>query len=73
MDPLDELLFVLTLVEGAACLAFAFMAVLVAPYSLHDQRLIAHLAMFGIAALALLMTAALGDCYHRARHHRSQQ
>lgn len=64
MDPLDDLLFAVTLFEGGVCLACAFMVVLVAPYSHHHHRLQSHLTLFAVAAIALVLTAALADAYH---------
>jgi len=61
MDVVDDLLYVLALCESYAVLVCAFMVVLVAPYSHHHHRLMEHLSMFAIAALALLVTAALAD------------
>lgn len=73
MDPVDDLLFVLTLLESAVCLAFAFMLVLLAPYGAGSARLMTHVGMFGVAALTLVVTAAVGDGYHRLRHSRSKR
>ena len=71
MDPVDELLFLATLIEGSLCLACAFMVLLVVPFSHHHaHRLTTHLAMFAVAAIALVLTAALADCYHRLKHER---
>ena len=68
MDVFDDFLFVVVLVEGAVCLAAAYAVALLALYGLHD-RLPLHLVIFGVAAVVLVLTAAVGDTY-RARHHR---
>jgi hypothetical protein len=72
VDPFDDLLFVLTLLESAVCLACAFTIVLLIPYGGDYARLTPHVGLFAGAALMLLMTAAVGDGYHRLRRHRSK-
>ncbi|HLH21656.1 MAG TPA: hypothetical protein VK066_03990 [Chloroflexota bacterium] len=67
---LDDLLFVLVVLEGAVCLAAAYMVMLLAASGFHD-RLPLHLMVFAGSAGALVVTAAVADgCRgYRQRHH----
>ena len=69
MDSWDDLLWVLTVLEGAVCLVGVYIVVLLAPYGVHHLRL--PLTLFAGAACALLVTAAIADVYHGIQgHHR---
>lgn len=72
MKVLDDLLFVLVVLEGSVCLGAAYAITLLALYGFHD-RLPLHLGIFGASAGALLLTAALADGFRGRcqRHHSS--
>lgn len=67
MNRLDDVLFMLALLEASVCLACAYMVVLVASHDVHHHRVLVHLGMFGVAVLALLLTAAFADGVHALR------
>ena len=72
MGVLDDVLFVLVVLEGSVCLAAAYAVTLLAVYGLHD-RLPLHLAVFAASAGVLLLTAAVADAYRsRRQRHQSQ-
>ncbi|HEY7063006.1 MAG TPA: hypothetical protein VII06_16125 [Chloroflexota bacterium] len=70
MSVLDEVLFVLVVLEGSVCLAAAYTVTLLAVYGLHD-RLPPHLAVFAASAGILLLTAGVADGF-RTRRQRHQ-
>jgi hypothetical protein len=72
MDSLEEFLFALVILEGAVCLACAYMVLLVSPLGIHHYYMITHLSLFVGAALLLVLTTAVADCYRllRRRHSR---
>ncbi|HZR99393.1 MAG TPA: hypothetical protein VFE37_11835 [Chloroflexota bacterium] len=70
MTVLDDLLFVLVLLEGSVCLGAAYAILLLAAAGFHD-RLPLHLGVFAVAAAALVLTAALADGF-RTHHQRRQ-
>ena len=70
MSLVDDLLFILVVIEGSVCLAAAYAVTLLALYGFHD-RLPMHLIIFAVAAGLLVLTAAVADGF-RARHQRHQ-
>jgi hypothetical protein len=71
MRVLDDLLFVLVVLEGSACLAAAYAVTLLAAYGFHD-RLPLHLGLFAVSAGVLVLTAAVADgCRARCQRHHS--
>ena len=68
----DDLLFVIVVLEGSVCLATAYAVMLLALFGLHD-RLPLHLSLFGASAGVLVLTAALADALRvrRQRQHPS--
>jgi hypothetical protein len=57
---IEDLLFVLILLEGSVCLAAAYAIALLALYGFYD-RLPLHLGVFGGSAAVLLLTSAVAD------------
>ena len=71
MAVLDDVLFVLVVLEGSVCLAAAYAVTLLAVFGFHD-RLPLHLGVFAASAAVLVLTAALADGFRaRRQRHRS--
>ena len=68
MSALDDLLFVLVVLEGSVCLGAAYAITLLALSGFHD-RLPLHLGVFAVAAGVLVLTAAVADGFRTRRHH----
>ena len=71
MNPLEDFLFALLLLEGAVCLACAYMVLLVSPLGIAHDHVITQLSIFVGAALLLVLTAAAADGYRTIRRHHS--
>jgi hypothetical protein len=71
MRVVDDLFFVLVVLEGSVCLAAAYAIMLLALYGFFD-RLPWHLGVFGASAGVLVLTAGLADIFRgRRQRHRS--
>ena len=72
MNSLEDVLFAIMLLEGAVCLACAYMVLLVSPLGIAHYHVLTQLSIFVGAALLLVLTAAAADGYrtlHRRHGH----
>ena len=70
-DGWDDLLFLLMVLAGGACLVCTYSTILLTVYRAPAEKLSACLAIFAVAAVALALTAGVSDlrAQRRARHH----